>query len=91
MHSCHHSFDGERWRISMHIRKFLPMNEQNTVTTYLALQRASQLLETAAVLSAETADADLKVARALNHAVALLADTSRNLVDDSLREIETRL
>ena len=66
------------------------MTDQNIITSYQALQRASQLLDTAAVLAAEITDADLKLCRALSQAVELLADTSRALVDDSLREMELR-
>jgi hypothetical protein len=66
------------------------MNHQTTITTYQALQRASQLLDTAAVLAAETSDANQKVCRALNQAVALLTDTSRSLVEDSLRDMESQ-
>ena len=67
------------------------MNVQTSITTYQALQRASQLLDTAAVLAAETCDANQQLCRALNQAVALLTDTSRELVEDSLREMESRL
>lgn len=66
------------------------MNHQTSITTYQALQRASQLLDTAAVLAAYTGDANQKVCRALNQAVALLTDTSRSLVEDSLRDMESQ-
>lgn len=66
------------------------MNHPTSITTYQALQRASQLLDTAAVLAAETDDANQKVYRALNQAVALLTDTSRSLVEDSLRDMESQ-
>lgn len=67
------------------------MNDLTATSAYQSLQRASQLLDTAAVLVAETSDADLKLCRALNQAVALLTATSRKLVDDSLRTLDSRL
>jgi len=63
------------------------MTAQTFSASYLNLQRTSELLDTAAVLAAETADADLQLCRALSQAVALLAETSRVLVEESMQEM----
>lgn len=66
------------------------MNDQISSDTYQNLVRASHFLHTATVLAGESCDADLKLCRALNGAIALLADTSRILVENSLREMQPR-
>jgi hypothetical protein len=66
------------------------MNDQTNLAAYQSLQRASQLLDTASVLAAETGDANRQLCRALNQAVALLTETSRTLVEDSLLEMKLR-
>jgi hypothetical protein len=85
-----HSFDGECWQISPHIRKSPIMKDQTNLAAYQSLPRASQLLDTASVLAAETSDANQQLCRALNQAVALLTETSRTLVEDSLLEMKLR-
>lgn len=66
------------------------MKDQTNLAAYQSLQRASQLLDTASVLATETSDANQQVCRALNQAVALLTETSRTLVEDSLLEMKLR-
>ncbi|MDY1019488.1 hypothetical protein SOM59_20635 [Pseudomonas coleopterorum] len=66
------------------------MKDQTNLAAYQSLQRASQLLDTASVLAAETSDANQQLCRALNQAVALLTETSRTLVEDSLLEMKLR-
>jgi hypothetical protein len=66
------------------------MNHQTNLAAYQSLQRASQLLDTASVLAAETGDANQQLCRALNQSVALLTETSRTLVENSLLEMKLR-
>lgn len=63
------------------------MTDRTHSAPYQNLRRASELLDTAAVLAAETADADLQLCRALSQAVALLAEISRVLVEESMQEM----
>ena len=42
------------------------MNDQTNLAAYQSLQRASQLLDTASVLAAETGGANQQLCRALN-------------------------
>ncbi|WP_225775349.1 hypothetical protein [Pseudomonas sp. Marseille-Q5115] len=65
------------------------MTEPSSSTTYQKLQRASELLCTAAALASETTDADLTLCRAVNQAVIVLTDTSRALLEDVMQDIDS--
>lgn len=67
------------------------MTAVSTYTTYQKLQRASELLGTAAALASETTDADLTLCRAVNQAVIVLTDTSRALMEDLMQSIESNV
>lgn len=68
----------------------MTMNDQAATRSFQRLERASQLLGTAVVLANETTDADLTLCRAINQAVVVLAETSRMLVDESMRDLSRR-